>query len=61
MTEYLTTTEVAAWLRTPPETLRFWRHEGRGPRSFKLGRRVLYARDDVARWLAEQRQASSVG
>jgi excisionase family DNA binding protein len=45
--EYMTTTEVADLLRTPSETVRFWRHVGKGPRSFKVGRRVLYARADV--------------
>lgn len=52
---------VAGWTGTPEETLRYWRHRGEGPASFKLGRRVVYYRDDVERWLAEQRQASLVG
>lgn len=47
MKDNLTTEEVADWLRTSPETVRFWRHVGKGPRSFKIGRRVLYARSDV--------------
>ena len=47
MTRYLTTQEVAETLRTSPETVRFWRHVGKGPRSFKVGRRVLYAAEDV--------------
>ena len=45
--ECLTTDEVAVLLRTPAETVRFWRHVGKGPKSFKLGRRVLYDRRDV--------------
>lgn len=56
MSEYLTTTEVADLLRTSPETVRYWRHVGdKGPRSFKVGRRVLYAREDVERFIAEAR------
>ncbi len=47
MPKYLTTEEVAELLRTSPETVRFWRHVGKGPKSFKLGRRVLYDVDDV--------------
>ena len=43
VSKYLTTEEVAELLRTSPETCRFWRHEGRGPEAFKVGRRVLYA------------------
>jgi predicted DNA-binding transcriptional regulator AlpA len=49
--------EVAAELRTPEATLRYWRHVGKGPRSFKLGRAVVYEAGDVAQWLEEQRVA----
>ncbi|MCW2763607.1 MAG: binding domain, excisionase family [Marmoricola sp.] len=55
MTEYLTTEDVAEWLRTPTETLRYWRHAGKGPKSFKLGRRVLYSRADVEAFVAAVR------
>ena len=55
---YLTTAEVAALVRRTPETLRYWRHIGEGPVSFKLGRRVLYASVDVEQWIASARQAS---
>jgi excisionase family DNA binding protein len=56
MPNYLTTAEVAELLRTPAETVRFWRHVGKGPRSFKMGRRVLYAREDVEAFIAEARK-----
>lgn len=60
MTErYLTTTEVAAALRTPAETVRYWRHVGKGPQGFKLGRRVLYAESDVQTWIDTQRAAQT--
>lgn len=59
MDEYLTTQEVADLLRTPAETVRYWRHLGRGPASFKLGRRVLYARKDVEAFVAAARGASA--
>ena len=52
--EYLTTEELDQ-LRTSPETVRYWRHEGKGPRSFKVGRRVLYAAADVEAFIAEAR------
>lgn len=45
--DYMTTEELAVALRTTPETVRYWRHVGKGPRSFKIGRRVLYSRADV--------------
>lgn len=51
MPEYMTTGEVAEMLRTSPETVRFWRHVRKGPRSFKVGRRVLYDQADVMAWL----------
>jgi len=44
---YMTTTEVAERYRTSPESVRFWRHVGKGPKSFKVGRRVLYAEEDL--------------
>jgi excisionase family DNA binding protein len=54
---YMTTGEVAELVRAPAETVRYWRHVGRGPRSFKIGRKVLYARSDVERWIADAREA----
>jgi excisionase family DNA binding protein len=53
--DLLTITEAAVVLRTPVATLRYWRHRHTGPRSFRLGRRVLYRRDDVHAWIAAQR------
>lgn len=53
--EYMTTAEVAEILRTSPETVRWFRYVGKGPRSFKVGRRVLYERSDVEAWLANAR------
>ena len=54
--ELLTITEAAEVLRAPVATLRYWRHLGTGPRSFRLGRRVLYRRDDLHAWIAAQRE-----
>lgn len=52
MTKYLTTAEVAEMLRMPPESVRYWRHIGKGPQSFKVGRRVLYELTDVEAFIA---------
>ena len=49
--ELLTITEAAELLRAPVATLRYWRHLGTGPRSFRLGRRVLYRSDDLRSWI----------
>lgn len=57
--ELLTLDEAAALLRTPVATLRYWRHLGVGPDGFRLGRRVVYRRQDVDRWVAEQQHAQS--
>ena len=47
--------EVAERIRVPQATLRYWRHIGIGPRSFKMGpRRVLYRADDVEAWADAQ-------
>jgi excisionase family DNA binding protein len=61
MGEYKTTAEVAELCRTSSETVRYWRHIGKGPASFKLGRRVLYAAEDVEAWIAAAREAQSGG
>lgn len=53
----MTTSEVGDICRTPVETVRYWRHVGKGPKSFKLGRRVLYREADVLAWI-EAAQAS---
>ena len=52
--EMLTLQEVRAILRVPEGTLRYWRHLGCGPKSFKVGRHVRYWRADVVLWLTEQ-------
>lgn len=56
----LTIKEVSERTRVPEATLRWWRHNGtEGPRSFKLGRRVVYSEDDVEGWLREQYETTS--
>jgi predicted DNA-binding transcriptional regulator AlpA len=52
----MTLAETAAHLRTPVATLRYWRHLGEGPAGFRLGRRVVYRRAEVDRWISEQQQ-----
>lgn len=52
--ELLTMAEVADLIRVPVATLRYWRHLGTGPRSFRVGRTVRYWRTEVLLWLEEQ-------
>jgi predicted DNA-binding transcriptional regulator AlpA len=54
--DLLTMAEVAAIVRAPVATLRYWRHLGTGPRSFRVGRGVRYWRTDVNLWLEQQKQ-----
>jgi len=51
--------EAAAYLRTPEATLYYWRHKGTGPRSMKVGRRVVYRQSDLDAWLDEQATAAA--
>jgi predicted DNA-binding transcriptional regulator AlpA len=56
----LTGAEVAERLNMPQATLRYWRHVGEGPKSFRLGpRRVMYRERDVELWLDEQYRAET--
>jgi predicted DNA-binding transcriptional regulator AlpA len=60
MPKYLITAEVAELVRAPIETVRYWRHvPGKGPKSFKVGRRVLYAIEDVEAWIAQAKVNSA--
>jgi DNA-binding transcriptional MerR regulator len=57
----LTIAEAAALLRAPVATLRYWRHLGTGPRSFRLGRRVFYRREDIRTWIEAQQDLAGRG
>ena len=52
--ELLTLKEVAALVRVPEATLRYWRHLGTGPHGFRIGRSVRYWHNEVIHWLDEQ-------
>lgn len=55
----LTLEEVGERLRMPLNTIRYMRAQGRGPRTWKLGRRVVAYEDDVEAWIAEQYESTS--
>lgn len=57
--DLLTITEAADLLRAPVATLRYWRHLHVGPPSFRLGRRVLYRRDDLRAWIDSKADRTS--
>ncbi len=52
--EMVSIEEAAAFLRVPVATLRYWRHCGDGPFSFKVGRHVRDWHSDLILWRAEQ-------
>lgn len=49
--DLLTVAELADLLRSPVSYVYRLRHERRGPRSVKVGGRVLYRRADIDAWL----------
>ena len=59
--ELMTLKEVAALVRVPEATLRYWRHLSTGPHSFRVGRSVRYWRSDVVHWLEEQSRPPRAG
>ncbi|MBB4856272.1 putative DNA-binding transcriptional regulator AlpA [Mycobacteroides chelonae] len=59
--EIIATQEVSAMTGLPKGTLRYFRSTNQGPASFTLGRRVVYRRAEVERWIAEQEQATKRG
>ncbi len=56
----MTLEQVAEEFGVSVKTLRFWRYQGTGgPKSFKLGRRVMYDRSDVLAWYQAQRATAN--
>lgn len=53
--DLLTLAEVAAILRVPVNTLRWWRQRGTGPQFFKMGRRLVVSIGDLRSWIEAQR------
>jgi predicted DNA-binding transcriptional regulator AlpA len=52
--DYLDSLDLERLTGTAASTWRYWAHIGTGPKSFKLGRRRVWRRSEVLRWLAEQ-------
>jgi len=53
--ELLIEEEAAEYLRQAPTTLRQWRHLRKGPAWVKVGKRALYRRSDLERFIDERR------
>jgi hypothetical protein len=54
--ELLSLAEVAEILKSPENTLRWWRQIGSGPEFFKIGRHLVTTVGDVRRYIREQRR-----
>lgn len=58
--QLLTTAEAAEFLNTPIATMRWWRHQGTGPKAFRLGaRKIMYKRSDLFAWLDQRYTTAS--
>ena len=49
--EYLTSDQVADWLKVSRRTLHRWARVRKGPPSVKVGRSIYYRRASVEQWL----------
>ena len=52
-------TELAEYLGIPLSTLYDWRTRGLGPRAYRFGKRLKFARSDVQEWMELQREPKS--
>jgi predicted DNA-binding transcriptional regulator AlpA len=59
MSEYLNVAEAAKLANLGESTLNKLRLTGDGPEYIKLGRRVVYARDDIEGWMQSKRRRST--
>jgi hypothetical protein len=57
--QYFTVREAAAYLHVSASFLNQKRTSAEGPRYHKLGRKVVYASDDLDRWRGERARLST--
>jgi hypothetical protein len=57
----MNTAEAARYTGLADATLRYYRHAGIGPESYRIGSKVFYDRVRLDEWLAAQRAASVRG
>lgn len=61
MSERLTLQEASEYLNIPTNTLRWYRTVGTGPKSYRLGGRVFYDRQDLDEWANAEKHATARG
>ncbi len=59
--DLLTLAEVAAVVRVPINTLRWWRQQGTGPRFFKIGRHLVTTIGELREWIEDQKRGAQPG
>ncbi len=59
--ELVSTKQVSEMTQLPEGTLRYYRHSNQGPACFVLGKRVVYRKSEVERWISAQEQATLRG
>ena len=55
----LTTQQMAEYLAIPVATLYAWRHAGKGPPGFRVGKHIRYRWSDVDEWVRSQLHSAS--
>lgn len=56
--ELLTIDDVSEILGPSVNTVRYWKQNGKGPKFFKIGRRLYTTVGELRRWIREQRLAA---
>jgi hypothetical protein len=57
--EYRTTEELAERWRTTPTAIAQLRYRGRGPKGYRIGRRILYRLADIEAWESTRQDVAS--
>jgi excisionase family DNA binding protein len=52
--QLLSVRQLSRYLDVPVSSIYRWRHEGRGPRGFRVGKEVRFKQTDVLKWLDQQ-------
>jgi hypothetical protein len=61
MVTRLSTREASKYLSLPESTLRYYRHIGKGPASYLMGRKVFYDVTDLDAFVQAQKAATLRG
>jgi predicted site-specific integrase-resolvase len=57
--KYLTPEEAGRFIGAAVQTMARWRCEGGGPPFIRVGRKIMYAAEDLTAWMNARRMAST--